>query len=246
MTATVYHTALSPSTATASTAATGYAATNALTTAVGKPWRSTTTAGSTTLIIDLGSSKAVAAVAVNHINASSVTVHADNSATPTTLKGTLTSYADGQGRRKGLLAFSATVRYIMLTFSGTPTDAAAYWTAGSVYVFSTAAALPRDPLFGSDQSIDWPQIAQRLPNGSTLRIDRGTSRMAVRLRFSARITDDVESLARYARAGAVWLDLGLPSAQWCQWPLTHADDGITRQWSGHNREPITLPLLELA
>lgn len=245
MTATAYHTAHSPSTATASSAAAGYAATNVLTSAVGRPWRSTGT-GSTTLIIDLGSSKAVAGIAVNHINASSVTVHADNSATPTTARGTLTSHADEQGRRKGLLAFSATVRYLMLTFSGTPTDAAAYWTAGAVYVFSAAGALPRDPLFGSDQSIDWPQLTQALPNGQTLRVSRGESRMAVRLRFSGRITDDVAALARYARSGPVWLDLGLPSAQGCQWPVTFLDDGLTRQWAGHNREPITIPLVELA
>lgn len=245
MTATLYRTPHSPSTVTASTAAAGYAATNVLTTSIGRPWRSTTT-GSTTLIVDLGSSKAVVGIAVNHINASSVTVHADNSATPTTSRGTLTSYADEQGRRKGMLAFSATVRYLMLTFSGTPTDAAAYWTAGSVYVFSASGALPRDPLMGSDQSVDYPQLTQRLPNGQTLRIDRGVSRMSVRLRFNGRITDDIAALARYARSGTVWLDMGLPTAQGCQWPLTHVDDGITRQWAGHNREPMTIPLLELA
>mgnify|MGYP000750626316 CR=1 FL=1 len=132
------------------------------------------------------------------------------------------------------------------TFSGTPTDAAAYWTAGSVYVFSASGALPRDPLMGSDQSVDYPQLTQRLPNGQTLRIDRGVSRMSVRLRFNGRITDDIAALARYARSGKVWLDMGLPTAQGCQWPLTHVDDGITRQWAGHNREPMTIPLLELA
>lgn len=186
MSATLYYTALVPSAVTPTTEAAGYDADNVLTTSVARPWRSTTTAGTTTLIIDLGSSKAVAAIALNHVNLASMVVKADNSATPSTVRGTLTTAEDGQGRRKGMLAFSATVRYIMLEFTGTPADAAAFWTVGSAYVFAASAALPVDPLYGSDVQYEYPQSVQSLPNGRDIRIDRGVSRAVWRLRFNAR------------------------------------------------------------
>lgn len=248
MTATLYYAAFSPSTVSASTAASGYAGTNVLTPQVAKAWRSTTT-GSSSITIDLGAEEYVSAVAVNHVNASSIAVYYGDAADPgaSSGAGTMNTYTDGQGRRKGsLLLEQESVRYIRLVFSGTPTDGAAYWTVGAAHVFESRLPLPRDPLMGSDQRIDYPQLVQQLPNGQILRVDRGVSRMAVRLRFSGRITDDIEALMRYARATTVWLDMGLPTAQWCQWPMTHVDDGTTRQWTGYNREPLQIGLLELA
>lgn len=249
MTAKLHHTKWAPATVTPSTEASGYDADNILTASIGRAWRSTTTAGTTTLLLDLGAEYYVAAVALNHCNASSVAVSYGDAAAPTapTSAGTLTTYVDGQGRRKGSLDISQeTVRYIKFSFTGTPADGAAYWAVGSAYVFGATLTLPRDPLMGSEQAIDWPQATERLPNGRMLRIDRGVSRIGVKLRFTARITDDMEAALRYARLGPAWLDLGLPAAQWCQWPMEHADDGQVRQWAGHNREPLVMTLRELA
>lgn len=247
MTAQLLHTVRTPTTATASTAAANYAATNALRTAVLREWRSTTT-GASWLQIDLGASLAVSGIGISAFNCTSCTVLADNSATPTTNRGTLTTGVDRQGRRKGSLAFSATVRYIRLNITGgSPTDAAAYWRAGAAYAFASLLALPRDPLYGGS-SIDWgtPQQRNDLPNGRAEAWSTGASRADLALQFAGKETDDIEELQRRARAGACWFDYGIAADRGLQFPVVHCEEVITSRFEKFNRRVLDLRLRELA
>lgn len=247
MTAILHHTARIPTTATASSAAASYPATHVLLPQVLREWRSTTT-GASWVQIDLGASLPVEAVAINAFNCASCTVLADNSATPTTNRGTLTTGIDHQGRRKGALAFSATVRYIRFNITGgSPTDGAAFWRAGSAFVFVGSLALPRDPLYGSS-SIDWitPQQRNDLPNGRAETWSTGAACAELGLLFAGRETDDVEALQRYARAGACWFDYGIAADRGLQFPVVHCEGVTTMRFEKFNRRMLETRLREVA
>lgn len=247
MTAQLLHTARTPTAATASTAAANYPASNALLPPVLREWRSTTT-GASWLQLDLGASLAVTGVAVSAANFASCTVLADNAATPTTNRGTLTTGLDKNDRRKGSLAFSATVRYIRFNISGgSPTDSAAFWRVGAAYGFAGLLALPVDPLYGGS-SVDavLPQHRNDLPNGAVETWSLGAARAELSLQFSARETDDIEALVRYARAGVCWFDFGIAADRGMQYPVRHHEPIATVRLERYNRRLADVRLREAA
>src|SRR5581483_8843164 len=77
MSMTLLYNLIAASSASSGTAATGFPASNVLTTQVLRPWKGTTT-GADWVQIDLGASVAVNAIAVNGGNMGSVTVPADD------------------------------------------------------------------------------------------------------------------------------------------------------------------------
>lgn len=241
------HTVRVPTTATASTAAANYAATQALTPQVARSWRSTTT-GASYLQLDLGASLAVAGVSLTGCNFASCSVLADNAATPVTSRGTLVLAADRQGRVKGSLTFAATVRYIRFSIaSGTPLNGAAYWEVGSAQSYAGNLTLPADPLYGGSR-IDWhtPQQRADLPNGTTETWETGSSLAELALGFRGSETDDIEALKRHARAGLVWFDFGVASDRGLQFPVRHRDPSVSSRFEGFNRRSIEVVLREEA
>lgn len=246
MTATVLlYNPLVPATATASTEAAGYPATNALDSQILKPWKGTANSFDY-LQIDLGSSKAVTGVTITGANMPFVFVYADNSATPTTSRGTLTMAADDQGRYKGSLQFSATVRYIRFSISPNATlDGAPGWIIGAATAWAASFSPPRDPLYGGS-SLDFnsPQSRQDLDNGVVIRDDIGPSYQLITLAFSGSASDDMAAIRRCARAGLCWLDLGVSTQRGWQWPVREHEAKVTRKITGFNRETMDLVLKE--
>lgn len=243
----MYHTLLAASTATGFSAAIGYPATNAITTPVDKQYRTTGTSASEYLILDLGSSKAISAVGINHCNFATASMFADNAANPSTARGTLTTYVDHQGRRKGSLEFSATARYIKFQMPGSgTTDGASYFFFGFAAPFASAIDLPRDMLFGLPLDHRTPQIAVQLANGQEVVVDTGAAYTEIAAKFAPRASDDIEQVKRLARAGVVWLNLNLTGQEYRQWPVKSTAPASRRTIERPNREPVDLPLREQA
>lgn len=238
--------------ATATSAAAGYPATNVREAPVDKPWRSTTNALQN-LDIDLGSSRSVVAVAVQGTNAPSFTVTADNSNPPTTNRGTLTLAQDNNARRKGVLEFAASVRYIRLQMPATSVVAdddgtvQSYYWVGAVYVFEATLTMPRDPLYGQStvQHLR-PQTSIDLDNGQNVTSSDGASVSLLQLGFSGRSDQDIERAARLARLGICWLDLGIASERWRQWPVRENTETVDRRASRYNAEQVELRFREIA
>jgi hypothetical protein len=236
----------------ATSAAANYPATNLRETSVDRPWRSTTNALQN-IDIDLANSLAVTAIGVQMTNAPTVTVFADTFTVPTTSRGVITPVTDNNGRRKGSLAFSATVRYIRLQIPATSVVAdddgtvQAYYTIGSVYVFANTLTLPRDPLYGqSSTELLTPQTSVDLANGQNVTSNNGAPVTVINLGFSARAQDDVERARRLARLGPAWLDLDIASERWRQWPVRSVVERVTRSIARVNGERVELPFRELA
>jgi hypothetical protein len=244
----LYHSLLAATVSSVSSQAAGYAGTGVLGTAVDTQWRTTGTSSAENIVLDLGSSKAIAALGINHCNFASASIYADNAATPTTLRGTLTTYVDHQGRRKGSFEFSAvTARYIRINMPGTgTTDAAAYFFLGFAAPFATAQDLPRDMLFGTTLEHVTPQLSVALMNGQEVTVETGAPRTIINCKFAARAADDIEVLKRQARLGPVWINANLAGQEYRQWPVRHHAPSSQRNIERVNREPVELQLRESA
>lgn len=222
-----------------------YPPSNLLTPRVGLPWRSSDMTGGD-VILDLGVSRTIKAIAIQDTNTAEISVFADNAPSPTTFRGDLTQSMDRSGRYKGLLIIGSSfgARYVRLNFFDGPNDDLTYYRAGAVYVFSSEYGLPRDPIYPVEIGYNEPMTAHDLPNGQDVPVNRGPSFHELRLDYALRADQDVEVMRRQARAGVCWLDLGL-SYGGLSFPVMHVEGRGGRMIERHNRETVSVPLREV-
>lgn len=109
---TLYADKLTPTAITATTAAAGYPALNLANEKLAKPYRATGT-GANDITIDLGAVKALAALELHDVNFAAAAISTSDDNVTYTPRGTLTTYANVHGRRRGLLALpSLMARYV--------------------------------------------------------------------------------------------------------------------------------------
>ena len=251
MTARIHYNQRSPTAVAATSSDGNFPVANINTTPVDRQWRSTSTVLQN-IDIDLGSSLPITAVCVQHTNAPAFTVLADNSNPPTTARGTLTTYADNGGRRKGKLEFSATVRYIRLQVAASVAvaeengTALGYYYIGAAYVFANTLNLPRDPSYGSPINHNAAQETIELPNGQAIAVALGPVYSTMELGFTVGSSADIERVRRLAALAPVWLDLDVASERWRQWPVRCTADRVTRNVARINGERVEIPLREIA
>lgn len=242
------------------TATAGYDASNTGLSAIARPWVSTVAANGANddwVQHDYGGTKTIAAVAINSCLQSSGQILIGTGTPPATTYGTIdaTTVALAQnGVRKGSWSGAGSARYVRADFTNAATARGAgvfatygtdFMELGALYVFANSMALPVDPLVDSDYKPRYPQNSTDLPNGQNIRVDRGAPFGTITLRFNARDTD-IEQIARIARAGLCWLDLGIANAPELQWPVRFIDDTHTRPLARPRREPVTLSFREVS
>ena len=252
MTASLYYSRFTPSAWSATSTKSGYSASNAGSTGIARPWASNVLTDEQ-LIADLGSSQTVRAVCVQSCPVSTLDVRADNSATPTTSRGAITPAQAGHGVYRGSRAMNASVRYVSAFFAS-PTllgaTAGAYsrepavYEVGALYAFGSVLTLPTEPLIDSEIDFEYPQQTEKLPNGQQIVVSRGAPVATITLRFRPSASHVIEQVARIARAGITWLDLGVTARPDLQWPVRFVDDAHGRQFRG-GRDVVTLRFREV-
>lgn len=243
MSATLFSGMYTPAAASASSAAANYPASAAMVPGVSRGWQSSS-GGLQWLQFDLGANVSVHGVALQAITyqGTGITVLADTSNPPVTNRGTLATGLDANGRTKGSLSFgAASIRYVRFNFTST----VGVCGAASGFVFASAAALARDALYGQTRiTLIDPQVRNELPNGVVETYSAGAPSTEIDLSFRGTANDDIEALKRLTRAGACWLDLGLPQ-RGRQWPVRNIESQTSRQLEGYNRESVNIPLREI-
>lgn len=243
MTAQFFSGFINPTGATASSAAAGFPATNALIPGVSKPWKSTG-GGAQWIQVDLGSAQTVTAVALHDMGGGGnvSTIQADTVNPPVTSYSTFSAGTDENGRRKGSALIGASVRYIRFNLTG---SIPAY-SVGCVLVFAASQVVGVDPLYGDTtiRQID-PQVRKDLPNGIVEAYSTGPALSELDLGFAPDPTADIEALRRAARLGPCWIDFGITSDRGRQWPVRHVENETDRQLQRFNREPVSIKLREI-
>lgn len=242
------------------TAITGYEAANTATTPIRRPWVGSLAANGVNddwIQHDLGSTKTIAAICLNSCLQGSGQILVGPTSTPATVYGTISSSTvktGSNGVRKGSFAGAASQRYVRADFTNASNARgdgvfAAYATSlmelGAMYVFGSSMDLAVQPLIDSDYKPRYPQGKTELPNDQVVVIDRGAPSGTITLRFSARTTD-IEQIARIARAGLCWLDLGISARPELQWPVRFVEDTHTRPLASPRREAVNLVFREIS
>ena len=246
MSAKLHHTVLPIDAVAATSAATGYPASNLLTPSVGKPWRSTSTSGQN-IDIDLGTARTAPVIGIQGANAASCTLSYGSTGYTDTSAGTQTLSLDRHGRRKASLALAGSVRYIRLVFgAAAPDDGAAYFQLGALHIFGSTLTLAEAPLIGSDTAGNFPQTRIDLPNGNAFAIDRGSAWQRITLRFRPLRTVDMEEVQRKARAATCWLDLDDTASRELQWPVRSIEGEQGRSLARALQDELSIVLREVA
>ncbi len=246
MTAKLHYTLLQPISATATTNAAGFSATNVLLFSVRRPWRSTSAAANN-LDIDLGALYLAPIICIQGPNTSTCVLSYGSGGYTTINAGVQNLALDRHGRRKHSLALAGNVRFIRFAFGGAvPDDGAGYYEVGAVYPFASTLNLPENALLGSDATAQYPLQRTELPNGNRIVVERGPPRQQLSLRFRGSRTADMDQLSRRAKAAPCWLDLGVTANRELQWPVRHDEDTTQRNFAQALQDESTIVLGEVA
>ena len=253
MAAFLYYSRLSPSSWSATSTKSGYSASNAGSTGIARPWASNATS-TQQLIGDLGSTQTVRGICIQSCPVSTIDVRADNSATPTTSRGSITPAQARHGIYRGSLGVNISARYLSAYFAsptllgagaGVYSKEPAAYEVGAVHAFGAVLTLESEPLLESEIQHNYPQTTEQLPNGQTLVVSRGAPYAELSLRFRPTAGQDIEQIARIARAGICWLDLGVTARPELQWPVRMVEDTHARSFQG-GADVVTLRFREVS
>ena len=151
--------------ATGTTEDTGYDADFVGEESIAKQWRSTSTSAQT-LTVTIGSA-ACKGLFISHCNFSSFTLEYDS--TGWVSLGTVNTREDVRLQRrfgaKDIGSTGVTTTQFRITPGGSPTDGAAYWYVGAVWIFGARYQLERSPNLDEVSTVDPNTERKRLANG---------------------------------------------------------------------------------
>lgn len=246
MPALLYYARISPSGLTATSAASGYSASNADTYAIGRPWRSTSTAANDlqanfslqTLRGVMAQDTNIAAPSVYYIASGGGSVLLSAPGVPP---------AEPNGRRKILVPCNVSAQgWKLSAASATPTDGASFHSVGALYAWGAVLSLPVDPLIGSRIRRARPRVQSDLANGQQSDAKTGPAyTRAITLRFRVPAGADLEQIERLADAGVCGLDLGIASRRDLCWPVVCRMASIDRAMTRAAQDEVELEFLEV-
>jgi hypothetical protein len=230
--------------ASATTAAAGYPASNLGSESLARPYRATGL-GATDIQINYAAATPLHSFSVHDVNFASCTFQKSSDGAAFTTVGTLTTYADRDGRRRGrILVNDATVKAVKLQIgAGSATDGLAFWRAGAGYGWISTQTVPADLIFPVNEDIVPPAIAQDLPNGLVAEAGVGTRFSRIDTSWNRESTESLATLIGKARVATIWFDAGTSDYLEQQWPVyLQARDRLRESFDRfrYSRPTITL------
>jgi hypothetical protein len=219
----LYTSRIIPVTASATSAAAGYPATNALLQSIGAPYRATVTT-QTDLILDLGTAQTPRGIGVMDTNATSIVIASSPDNITYTDRATLDlTNVDRFNRRRGCAGVNTSARYWRLRIaSATPPDGLAYWRIGAVYVFGAVTDIV-SPQYGFSVRSNHNESREQLANGREAIAALGNRSDVVTGKFVVSNTSlIIGSLLTDLRTGPVWLDMQVTARPSWTWPLINS------------------------
>jgi len=246
MPALLYYNRIAPGSYSATSAASGYAAANVDGYAIGRPWRSTSTAandlqanfGLQTLRGIMVQDTNIATPSVYYIASGGASVLLSSPGVPP---------QEPNGRRKILVACNVSAQGCKLNAaSATPTDGASYHSVGSLYAWGAVLSLACDPLTGSSIRRARPRVQADLDNGQRADAKTGPAYAdSIKLRFRVQAGQDLEVIERLADGGVCGLDLGIANRRDLAWPVMCQARSLERAMSRANQDEIELEFFEV-
>jgi len=247
----VYSGLLVPTSATATSAGTGYAALNASSEYLDKPWQATS-ALAQTLTYDLGASYNIACLMIHDGNFASATVETSPDASTWTSRGTVTMVSDEALRYRGILgSLAVSARYIRINISaGTPNDYATYgvtvYRVGAMYVMTRREAIVA-PTYGFTIRRMRPNVSAQLPNGVQAIATTGKALDVISATWRHDVTGTpvTQPIIQRPRDQIIIFDCEMPSPRnWMVWPVRVTSDSDDLTVTGYTLDESRVELRE--
>lgn len=245
----LYYGKITPSAFSATTAATGYPASNIGNESIDMPWKATVagTGDPSDVIFTLSVAQMVKGLLLSDVNFASAAVAKSPDGTTYSSVGTITSYADKwTDRRRALIVVNdANVKTLKITVSaGTPLDGTTQWRIGAGYLFSSTVALPRMPDFGMKVRAIYPKVQTELANKQLPQALTGVDILELSLPYNRRYDQDVLEMLRRARGGTVGLSLVPTNYTELVLPVYHVANNIEETLGMLDVSQLTIDLRE--
>ena len=213
---------------------------------VAREWRATGS-GANEIIFNLGASLALGCIELHGINFASAPILTSPNGSTTTARGTLTRYANKQGRGRGIVSLDGvTAQYVHVQIpSATPVDGAAFHRIGSATIMKTRLLMPIAPAKGYGVVTRVPQIRTVLANGRVAAAAIGQDIDEVRFSFRRKYDQSLDTFIQQLRIGAV-IDMALPQFPHHIWPLRFNGDALESSHPKANSEESSIVLMEIA
>lgn len=254
------------SSASATTEAAGYPASNLLNTDILRPWRSNGV-GAHNIDIDLGATGLLQGILLQATNIQTCNVYVGASNPANVLVGTMTCAVEENGRRKGLIYNSALslYRYIRINALSTSPSSQPYFQIGAVHVFAARSTDQIAPLQGARLRRTYPAFQADLPNGAQVSARTGPTRTILTMPVSKNLKDAPASayfptwplFEHSARGdldptfgsgitgGAIAIDFNNPNRRELVWPMRMQTREITANMSRPFQDQVEYEFREI-
>lgn len=242
---TLHYGKLSPVAFSATTAAVGFPAANLGNESLVRPYRATGV-GATDVILSLAAVATIKTLFLHDVNFANAQVYRSPDGVAWTLVGTLNTYADRYGRRRGLININQAGQLAVKISigAGASTDGLA-WRIGAPYLFTASVALGAAAEYGYQVSTRRPRVSVDLPNGRVAQASTGMNVDRINLSFPRQASESVDDLVQRASVASCVLDLGLPLYPEQVWPVRCPEASLDESFNRKTISSIGVPLLEI-
>lgn len=232
----------------ATSAAAGYPSSNAIAEALGRPWRSTVTTASE-WVGNFAAGTFVQAFCLHDVNFATANIQTSIGGGAFGTVGTLTTYADRHGRRRGRITINqANVTAIKVQIgAGATTDGAAFQRIGATYPFGSTVTPSGIPAYSFRKTTRRPRLSNSLVSGGVAVAKTGENVDQLELSFVNQAAELIDDFVAKASAGTVWLDMGVPvDFPEQQWPVRLLEESLIEEYLRPKWYTMTsLPLREV-
>lgn len=230
----------------ATTEAAGYSASNVNNESLSREWRATG-AGANDVTITFPANVSVHSLFVHGVNFASCPAQWSSDGINFNTIGTLTTYADRHGRRRGRITINqASVKALRIQIgAGTPTDGLGVWRVGAMYPFGSTVTPTAFPKYTFRVRTRRPRVNRELVNGMVAAAETGLRSDRLDLSFLRKDTESVDDFIQRATAGTVLLDMGVSPYPEQQWPVRCVEQDLDETFTRPRESSITVPLVEV-
>lgn len=227
--AVIYYDKLLPLSVSATTEAAGFPAFNVTLESLARPYRATN-AGANDVTIIFKSVGPLHSIFLHDVNFASCTVQKSVDGVAWVTVGTLTTYVDENGRRRGRITINdASVKGVRIQISaGTPTDGLTFWRIGAAYPMVSTHTVPATLIYPLNEDLIEPATGVELVNKQFAEADTGVAFSKLITAWDRVSTVSLQTLREQAK-GTIIFDANLSNYPQWQWPCYRSRSDVIRE-----------------
>jgi hypothetical protein len=200
-------------------AAAGFPSSNAIRESLARPWKATS-AGAEEWVGNFAVPTAVDTFCLHDVNFASATIQKSVSGGAFVGVGTMTTYADRHGRRRGRISVAeANDTAIKVIPIGVPTDGGSAWYIGAAYPWGSQLAVPVSLIFPVSEEVTDPAVSSNLVQDLVTEAATGQPRWStIQTNWQRKSSASLGTLMQKSLT-TIWFDCNTSDYPEQQWPV---------------------------